>query len=134
MKSGYIFQDSGDISGLLSMYKIFNQSQLHRMLSVDYTSWPLREFKFHLRSPVATMASLQDVLVEISLEQYLGTFEKAGFNTWEKLSTITELELAALNIPRGHRRRLQREVARRSGWPEDQPLPRYNSFSGIPSQ
>ena len=81
------------------------------------------------------MSSLHDILVEISLEQYLGTFENAGFGTWETLSTITEIELAALGIPRGHRRRLQREIARKSGWPEDHPLPGYiSSTSGVQSE
>lgn len=72
---------------------------------------------------VYTMSSLREVLAEIDLEQYLSTFKSAGFVTWDQLSAITENELAALGIPRGHRRRLQREVARRSGWPENTPLP-----------
>ncbi|KAG9241099.1 hypothetical protein BJ878DRAFT_522447 [Calycina marina] len=69
------------------------------------------------------MSSLRDILAEVNLEQYYETFVKACFDTWEDLSTITEDELEALGIPRGHRRRLQREIARRSGWPEYMALP-----------
>jgi len=89
------------------------------------------EFKFDFTT---TMSRLGDILAEIDLEQYLRIFEEAGFDTWESLSTITENELATLGIPRGHRRRLQREVARRSGWPENRPLPGYNSASSGQSE
>jgi len=61
----------------------------------------------------------------MSVEEYTETFKKAGFKDWESLTSITELELAALGIARGHRRRLQREIARRQGWPENDPLPEY---------
>ena len=56
------------------------------------------------------MASeLEQILTDIGLEQYLWTFQNAGFNDWQILCTITESELAALGVLRGHRRRLQRE-------------------------
>jgi hypothetical protein len=70
------------------------------------------------------MASeLKQILAEIGLEQYLETFNSAGFYDWTALSTITESELEALNVLRGHRRRLQREIARRQAWPDQTPLP-----------
>lgn len=68
---------------------------------------------------------LHSSLCDIDLEQYTETFRAAGFRDWATLATITESELAALDIARGHRRRLQREIARRRGWPEDQALPEY---------
>jgi hypothetical protein len=70
-------------------------------------------------------SDLYSTLSEIDLEHYTELFKKAGFSDWESLSSITESELAALGIPRGHRRRLQREIARRKGWPENDPLPDY---------
>ena len=69
---------------------------------------------------------LHHCLSEIDLEQYTEIFKKAGFYDWGSLTLITEPELAALGIPRGHRRRLQREIARRKGWPENDPLPGSN--------
>jgi len=69
---------------------------------------------------------LAEILAEAGLDQYLETFKAAGFHDWATLSTITESELAALNVLRGHRRRLQREIARRQQWPDWTPLPAIN--------
>jgi len=72
------------------------------------------------------LGDLYDILSDIDLEQYTETFKNAGFDDWDSLSMITEPELAALDIPLGHRRRLQREIARRSGWADNEPLPSTN--------
>jgi hypothetical protein len=69
---------------------------------------------------------LENILTVIGLEQYLETFKSAGFYDWPALCTITESELAALNVLRGHRRRLQREIARRSGYADQKPLPSHH--------
>lgn len=75
------------------------------------------------------MASeLKQILEDIGLEQYLETFKSAGFYDWSALSTVTESELAAMNVLLGHRRRLQREIARRQAWPDRTPLPAINGF------
>jgi hypothetical protein len=69
-------------------------------------------------------ADLEQSLGELGLEQYLTRFLQAGFNTWETLADISEDDLAALNVRLGHRRKLQREIARRrSSWPDYRPLP-----------
>jgi len=69
---------------------------------------------------------LENILTEIGLDQYLEPFKSAGFYDWQALCTITESELAALNVLRGHRRRLQREIARRSGHSNEKPLPGHH--------
>ncbi|PVH87605.1 hypothetical protein DL98DRAFT_649231 [Cadophora sp. DSE1049] len=69
------------------------------------------------------MASeLRNVLTRLGLQEYLRLFQNAGYDTWEALSKITESQLAALNVKLGHRRRLQREIARSRSWPDDDPL------------
>jgi hypothetical protein len=62
--------------------------------------------------------------VELGLEQYFPYCLRAGFHNWESLSHITEAQLAAINFRLGHRRKLQREIARRRlQWPDHRPLP-----------
>lgn len=70
------------------------------------------------------VADLEQSLGELGLQQYLARFLKAGFSTWETLADISEDDLAALNVRLGHRRKLQREIARRRrSWPDYRPLP-----------
>jgi len=66
---------------------------------------------------------LERILEELGLKQYLENCLTAGFDDWETLSNITESDLVNLNIRLGHRRKLQREIARRYLWPDDKPLP-----------
>jgi hypothetical protein len=66
---------------------------------------------------------LERILAELGLRQYLADCLTAGFGDWEALSNITESDLDNLNIRLGHRRKLQREIARRYLWPDDKPLP-----------
>ena len=69
-------------------------------------------------------AELQQILVELGLEQYFHDCLRAGFQNWESLSNVTEAQLAAINFRLGHRRKLQREIARRRlQWPDHRPLP-----------
>jgi len=69
------------------------------------------------------MASdLESILTKLGLQQYLRNFQDSGFDTWEALTKITESQLAALNVKLGHRRRLQRAIARSRDWPDDDPL------------
>lgn len=44
--------------------------------------------------------------------QYYQGFVNAGFDTWKTLLDITEDDLDSLAVQRGHRRRLQQEIAR----------------------
>jgi hypothetical protein len=69
-------------------------------------------------------AALRQILMELGLEQYFPNCLRAGFHNWESLSHITEAQLAAINFGLGHRRKLQREIARRRfQWPDHRPLP-----------
>ncbi|KAH7410852.1 hypothetical protein BKA64DRAFT_638510 [Cadophora sp. MPI-SDFR-AT-0126] len=65
---------------------------------------------------------LENVLTRLGLQEYLRLFQNAGYDTWDALSQITESQLAVLNVKLGHRRRLQREIARSRCWPDDDPL------------
>lgn len=67
---------------------------------------------------------LRQILVELGLEQYFPDCLRTGFQNWESLSHITEAQLLAINFRPGHRRKLQREIARRQlRWPDHKPLP-----------
>ncbi|SZF05629.1 unnamed protein product [Blumeria hordei] len=67
--------------------------------------------------------SLSRALFDLGLDEHLAAFSGAGYSSWEKLTTITEQELAALNIRPGNRRKLQRAIARSLNWPDNRPLP-----------
>jgi hypothetical protein len=68
------------------------------------------------------MSELQATLEELRLQEYLSRLVEHGFDTWDKLAGITEMDMATLGIKLGHRRRLQRETARRLGHPANEPL------------
>ncbi|KAL8768617.1 MAG: hypothetical protein Q9209_005176 [Squamulea sp. 1 TL-2023] len=57
------------------------------------------------------MADLKSFLSSCGLLQYHERFVEAGFDTWETLQDITESDLEFLDVQRGHRRRLQQEIA-----------------------
>lgn len=63
------------------------------------------------------------VLSFLGLQHYLPAFLEAGFDDWDALSNITESDLISLNVRLGHRRKLQREIARGLLWPDNKPLP-----------
>lgn len=57
------------------------------------------------------MADLQSSLASFGMGYYYQRFVEAGFDTWETLLDITEDDLESLDVQRGHRRRLQQEIA-----------------------
>ncbi|KAL8703253.1 MAG: hypothetical protein Q9201_003559 [Fulgogasparrea decipioides] len=57
------------------------------------------------------MADLKSLLSSFGLGQYHEHLVQAGFDTWETILDITEDDLETLNVQRGHRRRLQQEIA-----------------------
>ncbi|KAG2173510.1 hypothetical protein INT44_007101 [Umbelopsis vinacea] len=61
-------------------------------------------------------------LVECGLSQYYETFVNEGFDRVTTILDITENDLIEMNIKRGHRRLLQRQVATCKGLPISQPL------------
>ncbi|KAE8448972.1 hypothetical protein EG329_008768 [Mollisiaceae sp. DMI_Dod_QoI] len=66
---------------------------------------------------------VEEVLKGIGMEQYLSVLLDSGFNDWQALCAIRELDFLKLNIRLGDRRKLQREIARRQSWPDSKPLP-----------
>ncbi|PVH87604.1 hypothetical protein DL98DRAFT_649230 [Cadophora sp. DSE1049] len=68
-------------------------------------------------------AELEAVLVVLGLEQYLPRFLNSGFGDWDALTRIAETQLSLLDVRLGHRRRLQRAIARERLWPDDIALP-----------
>jgi hypothetical protein len=91
------------------------------------------------KSPYPTMnIEFKDTFIRLGLEQYLPIFAQSGFDNWHLLCNITESDLALLGVKRGHRRKLQREIARRHSWPDYEPLPAggmvCHEFMILPSQ
>ncbi|KAI2636010.1 hypothetical protein GGS21DRAFT_489725 [Xylaria nigripes] len=61
------------------------------------------------------MNSLETVLGELGISQYLDSFIDQGFDTWDTILDITESDLDALGVKLGHRRKLQRRIANYRG-------------------
>ena len=57
------------------------------------------------------MSDLKSRLSSYGMAQYYLRFAEAGFGTWETILDITEDDLESLGVQRGHRRRLQQEIA-----------------------
>jgi hypothetical protein len=55
-------------------------------------------------------SSLQEVLNELEISQYLTSLVTNGFETWEKLLSISESDLERLKFKLGHRRKLQQKI------------------------
>ncbi|KAI9821565.1 MAG: hypothetical protein M1832_003239 [Thelocarpon impressellum] len=68
------------------------------------------------------MTDLESILSRLGLSQYLDQFVAEGFESWETVLDITEADLVALHVKRGHRRILQREIASARGFAVDQGL------------
>ncbi|KAL9621279.1 MAG: hypothetical protein Q9160_004300 [Pyrenula sp. 1 TL-2023] len=68
------------------------------------------------------MTELGSILTRLGLEGYLPAFLEEGFDTWETVLDITENDLTALHVKRGHRRRLQRAIAQSRGISYDRAL------------
>jgi hypothetical protein len=65
----------------------------------------------------------KQTFIRLGLEQYLPIFIRSGFGDWHLFCNITESDFALLGVKLGHRRKLQREIARRHLWPDCEPLP-----------
>jgi len=73
----------------------------------------------------------KQTFVRLGLEQYLPIFVRSGFSDWHLLCNITESDFGVLGVKRGHRRKIQREIARRHLWPDKDPLPSGGIVSSI---
>ncbi|ORX91073.1 HMG-box [Basidiobolus meristosporus CBS 931.73] len=65
---------------------------------------------------------VSEFLRKCKLEQYIETFISEGFDQLKSLLEITESDLAAMDVKRGHRRLLQREIASVRGVPSSHPI------------
>ncbi|PVH68950.1 hypothetical protein DL98DRAFT_578583 [Cadophora sp. DSE1049] len=75
----------------------------------------------------------KQTFVRLGLEQYLPIFVRSGFSDWHLLCNITESDFGVLGVKRGHRRKIQREIARRHLWPDKDPLPADGIVSSVTS-
>jgi hypothetical protein len=63
-------------------------------------------------SPLEIIMDMEVVFSWLGLSQYLERLIQAGFDSWDMVMEITEEDLEALNIELGHRRKLQKEIAK----------------------
>jgi hypothetical protein len=70
----------------------------------------------------AEISELESTLRDLDLQQYFSDLVEHGFDTWDNLSSIKETDMAVLGIKLGHRRKLQREIARRQGYLDNSTL------------
>ncbi|KAL9547864.1 hypothetical protein MBANPS3_005960 [Mucor bainieri] len=76
---------------------------------------------------------VKDFLDKCHLPQYYATFIDEGFESLQAVLEITEDDLIALNVKRGHRRVIQRGIATLNGVPKNQPLHMMSSSTSIPN-
>ncbi|KAI9254422.1 hypothetical protein EDC94DRAFT_618785 [Helicostylum pulchrum] len=69
-----------------------------------------------------TLGNVTGFLKELNLQQYVAAFIDEGFESLSAIREITEEDLIALNVKRGHRRVIQRGIATLNGIPKTQPL------------
>jgi hypothetical protein len=70
----------------------------------------------------AGTSDLQIALEELGLHEYESRLFEHGIDTWNNLANINETDIETLGIKLGHRRRIQRENARRLGHSASEPL------------
>ncbi|TAQ87658.1 hypothetical protein B7494_g4030 [Chlorociboria aeruginascens] len=78
------------------------------------------------------MERLENVLSRVGLQRYQDSIVQNGFETWTDLLDITEEDMAELQIKRGHRRILQREIASCRGQAYHQPLSQQQVYQAKP--
>lgn len=72
-----------------------------------------------------TYLQIRDFLKKCNLLEYYDRFMSEGFDQLQSLLDVTEADLMAMDVKRGHRRRLQREIATMKGIPSNVPLPLF---------
>ncbi|RIA87146.1 hypothetical protein C1645_777912 [Glomus cerebriforme] len=70
----------------------------------------------------SSFPQVRDFLKKCNLLEYYDRFISEGFDQLQSLLDVTEADLKAMNVKRGHRRRLQREIATIKGIPLNTPL------------
>ncbi|CAG8444335.1 5142_t:CDS:2 [Ambispora leptoticha] len=71
---------------------------------------------------VPAFSQVKEFLRKCNLLEYYERFIAEGFDDLQSLLDVTESDLIAMDVKRGHRRRLQREIATVKGFPSDSPL------------
>jgi hypothetical protein len=61
------------------------------------------------------MDEFEAILTELGISHYFNEFIEQGFDSWDKIVDITELDFDALDVKLGHRRKLQRKIANSTG-------------------
>ncbi|KAI8991014.1 high mobility group box domain-containing protein, partial [Mycotypha africana] len=72
---------------------------------------------------------VKEFLDKCHLSQYIPVFMEEGFETLQAIMEITEEDLIAMNVKRGHRRVIQRGIATLKGVPKTQPLNFYGPLA-----
>ncbi|RHZ55444.1 hypothetical protein Glove_415g25 [Diversispora epigaea] len=70
----------------------------------------------------STFPQIRDFLNKCNLLEYYDKFIEEGFDQLQSLLDVTEADLIAMGAKRGHRRRLQREIATLKGIPPNVPF------------
>ena len=76
------------------------------------------------------MADLESILAWLDMSIYYDRFLQAGFDSWLILCEITEEDLEAFAVERGHRRKLQKEIARSRQLPQSSSTSAYQPIAG----
>ncbi|GET62903.1 chromatin-associated protein [Rhizophagus irregularis DAOM 181602=DAOM 197198] len=71
---------------------------------------------------IQSFPQVRDFLKKCNLLEYYDRFISEGFDQLQSLLDVTEADLIAMDVKRGHRRRLQREIATIKGIPSNIPL------------
>jgi hypothetical protein len=79
---------------------------------LDTAPVPAKPVSQHLpSSPDNSSVQLRLVLARLGLSDYYHRLVANGFDSWQTVRDITEKDLGQLSFKRGHRRKLQREIA-----------------------
>ena len=76
------------------------------------------------------MADLESILAWLDMSVYYDRFLQAGFDSWLILCEITEDDLETFAVERGHRRKLQREIARSRQLTQSSSASAYQPIAG----
>ena len=72
---------------------------------------------------MAMTDELKQSLCCIGLQKYIPILSQSGISDWHHICHLSEAEFDAMDVKLGHRRKLQREAARRHSWPNHKALP-----------
>ncbi|KFY05408.1 hypothetical protein O988_00019 [Pseudogymnoascus sp. VKM F-3808] len=104
--------ESTDIPASRSILRRFTHSSINKgFIHIGDAPVNIRHVSAYSRCWPVAMTELAEIFDDIGLAQYLDSFREQGFDTWDSILDITELDLDILGVKLGHRRRLQRKIA-----------------------